>query len=175
MKKTIMLFAVLFMLVLATQAQTLQSLFDKYGSDERFEYVSVGKGMMNMASAFGGIAKNEKQMMSKMKGIKILTLNENSDSPLMKSVVRELDQIIEKGNFETAVETREKGESVRVYYRVTGNDNAEMLTVTKERGELSIIWIVGKMSKDEMMKTFSSSSGVMHQYGIQEKQETGNS
>ena len=114
MKKGITIIAVLFMLVAASQAQTLQSLFDKYGKDERFEYVSVGKGMMNMASAFGGMVKNNKEMISKMTGIKILTLNQNSDSPLMKSVIRDLDQVVEKGNFETAVEAREKDENVHI-------------------------------------------------------------
>lgn len=165
MKKGITIIAVLFMLVAASQAQTLQSLFDKYGKDERFEYVSVGKGMMNMASSFGGMVKNNKEMISKMTGIKILTLNQNSDSPLMKSVIRDLDQVVEKGNFETAVEAREKDENVHIYYRVSGKDNADMLIVTKEKGEFNVIWISGKMSKEEMMKTFSSNGAMMNQYG----------
>lgn len=175
MKKIMILIAALFVFVAANQAQTLQSLFDKYGRDERFEYVSVGAGMMNMASVFGGMGKSEKQMMSKMKGIKILTLNQSADTPLMKSVVHDLDQIVEKGNYETAVEAREKGERVHIYYRVTGSDNAEMLIVAKEHGELSLIWITGKMSKEEMMKSFSSNGKMMEQYGCGDKPEAGNS
>lgn len=151
--------------VTAIQAQTLQSLFDKYGNDERFEYVSVGKGMMNMASAFGGMVKNDKELISKMSGIKILTLNQSSDSPLMKSVVRDLDQIVEKGNFETAVEAREKGENIHIYYRVIGNNNADMLIVTKEKDEFNVIWISGKMSKEEMMHTFSSTAEKLNSLG----------
>ncbi|MDR3652449.1 MAG: DUF4252 domain-containing protein [Paludibacter sp.] len=164
MKKIMTLIAVLFF-VAAIQAQTLQSLFDKYGNDERFEYVSVGKGMMNMASAFGGMVKNDKELISKMTGIKILTLNQNSDSPLMKSVTRDLNQIVEKGNFETAVEAREKGENVHIYYRVMGNDNADLLIVTKEKDEFSVIWISGKMSKEEMMKTFSATGEKLKSLG----------
>lgn len=150
------LIAVIFLFIAANQAQSLKFIFDKYADDERFQYVSVGAGMMNMASAFGGIAKNDKDLISKMKSIKILSLETNSDSPLLKSVERELDQVIEAGNFETAVEAREKGEKVHIYYRVTGKDNAEMLILTKEKGEFSLIWISGKMSKEEMMHTFSS-------------------
>jgi len=164
MKKTMTLIAVLF-IVAAIQAQTLQSLFDKYGNDERFEYVSVGKGMMNMASAFGGMVKNDKELISKMTGIKILTLNQSSDSPLMKSVVRDMDQIVEKGNFETAVEAREKDQKVHIYYRITGKDNADMLIVTKEKNEFNVIWISGKMSKEEMMHTFSSAGGMINSLG----------
>ena len=164
MKKIMTLVAVL-LFVTAIQAQTLQSLFDKYGNDERFEYVSVGKGMMNMASAFGGMVKNDKELISKMNGIKILTLNQSSDSPLMKSVVRDLDQIVEKGNFETAVEAREKGENIHIYYRVIGNNNADMLIVTKEKDEFNVIWISGKMSKEEMMHTFSSTAEKLNSLG----------
>ena len=169
MKKLIILVAALFMIVAANQAQTLKSLFDKYADDERFEYVSVGKGMMNLASAFGGIAKNDKEMMAKMRGIKILTLEANSDSPLMKAVERDLNQVIDDGDFEIAVEARDKGERVHIYYRVSGKDNADMLIVTKEKGELSLIWLTGKMTKEEMMHSFSSNNKTIHSNGDNDK------
>lgn len=156
MKKLITLVAALFIFVAVNQAQTLHGLFEKYSNDERFEYVSVGKGMMNMASSLGGITNNSKEMMSKMRGIKILTLESNADSPLMKTFERDLHEVIADGEFETAVETRSKGEQVHIYYRVGGNDNADMLIITKEGGELSIIWFSGKMTKAEMMNSFSS-------------------
>ena len=155
MNKIITLVVSLFMLTVATQAQTLYKFFDKYGDDERFQYVSVSKGVMNMATVFGGLAKDEKKMMSKMQGLKILTLEENSDSPFMKSVLNELNQIIEDGNFETAVEVREKGERVNILYRVVGVDNADLLIITKEKNEFSCIWIKGKMTKEEMINSFS--------------------
>lgn len=161
MKKVITLVAVL-LIVAASQAQSLQSLFEKYSNDERFEYVSVGKGMMNMASAFGGIAKNDKEMMSKMRSIKILSLDADENSPQMKSVVHDLDQVIDNGNFETAVEVRDKGERVHIYYRITGKDNADMLIVTKEKSEFSLIWISGKMTKGEMMHTFSANGKMIN-------------
>jgi hypothetical protein len=154
MKKMLTL-VVFTMIVVATQAQTLQSLFEKYSEDERFTYVTVGSGMMNLASNFGIKNKNSKEMVSKMKSIKILTLEHEANSVIMKSVVQELDKVIEAGKFETAVEAREKGEMVHIYYRLTGKDNADMLIVTKDKGKLSLVWISGKMSKEEMMNSFS--------------------
>lgn len=161
MKKIMTLIAALIIMT-AIQAQTLQSLFDKYRNDERFEFVTVGKGMMNMAGAFGGNAKNNSEMMSKIKSLKILTLNTDETSLLMKTVVSELDQVVEKGNFETAVSTRDKGERVNIYYRFSGKDDADMLIVTKEKGEFSVIWLSGKMTKEEMMHTFSDAGGKMN-------------
>ncbi len=155
MKKMMTIVVSLLLMAAATQAQTLQKFYDKYGDDERFQYVSVSNGMMNMASMFGGMAKDEQKMMSKMQGLKILTLEEDTESPFMKSVLKELYQIIDDGNFETAVEVRDKGERVNVFYRVVGADNADMLVVTKDKTEFSCIWIKGKMTKEEMMKSFN--------------------
>ena len=72
--------------------------------------------------------------------------------------MQELDRIVENGKFEPAVEVREKGERVNIYYRVGGVDNADMIIITKERSEFNCIWISGKMTKEEMMNTFSSNS-----------------
>ena len=147
MKKITTLFAVLILFIAAIEAQTLQGLFQKYSDDERFEYVSVGKGMMNLANSFGGIAKNEKEMMSKMRGIKILTLNTKEDTPLLKSFTKDVNDVIENGNFEVAVEARDKGERVQILYRITGADNTDMLIITKDKGEFNIIWMSGKCPK----------------------------
>lgn len=155
MKKMLILVAFLGLAV-ATQAQTLQSLFEKYSDDERFTYVTVGNGMMNLANVIGrhGHQDKNKEMVSKMKNIKILTLEEGN-STLSKSFMTELDRVIETGRFETAVEARDKGERVHIYYRVTAKDNADMLIVTKDKSEISLIWISGKMSKEEMLQSFS--------------------
>jgi len=90
-----------------------------------------------------------------MQKIRILTLEADANSQLMKSVVNDLDKVVDEGNFETAVEVRDKGERVNIYYRVIGDDNADMLIVTKEKNEFSVIWISGKMTKEEMMYSFS--------------------
>lgn len=156
MKKLLLLIVVFVASAASMQGQTLQRFFDKYADDDRFQYVSINKGMMNMASVFGGMAKNEKQMMSKMNALRILTLEGGANASFYNTVENELRAIIEKGNFETAVEVREKGERVNIYYRVTGQDDADMLIVTKERNEFTCIWIKGKMTRDEMMKSFSS-------------------
>ena len=71
MKRIVTTLAILVALIFTGHAQTLQKFFDKYADDERFQYVAISKGMMNMASVFGGMAKDEKKMMQKMNGLKI--------------------------------------------------------------------------------------------------------
>ena len=131
MKKIILLVAVLFMAV-ASQAQTLQSLFEKYSENENFEYVSVGGNGMTVASANGNVAKS-KNAGPKKKSTKILTLKAGADSQIMKAFEKELNAVLETGKFETTLETRSKGESTHIYYRSLGNDNADQLIVAKSK------------------------------------------
>ena len=166
--KRIMTLVAVFLMVAASQAQTLQSLFDKYREDEHFEYVSVGKGMMNTGRFFGRHRENN-NIKPKMRSTKILTLKTDAGSELMKSFEKELDQVVEKGNFETVVETRNKGERTNIYYRLSGKDNADMLIVTKEKGEFSLIWFNGNMTKEEMMHTFSDAGEIINSSGFNEK------
>jgi hypothetical protein len=142
-------------MALTANAQNLQKLFDKYGNDERFSYVSVGKGAMNMATMFGGMKGKEKDMIGKMNGVKILSLESGSDERLIKNVLDDLDKIIASGNFESLAEVRDKGERVNIYVQSTGKDSSEMLIVTRDKNELNLIWISGRMTKEEMMKSFS--------------------
>lgn len=155
MKKILTLVAVMLVFVATNQAQSLEKLFNKYADDERFEYVSIGNGMMNMAAAMGGMEKKDKAIAAKMKGIKILTLKSNSESALWKNLDKELKVVLSAGNFESAVETREKGEKVNIYYRFGENEKSDMLIVTQERDEFSLIWISGKMTREEMMNSLS--------------------
>lgn len=147
--------ALLFIVICVGKAQTLQALFQKYDNDERFQYVSVGKGVINMTGIFGDMAKDEDGMMTKMKSIKILTLEEDINSALSKSVSNEISQLIATGSFKTAVEVRDKSQKVIIYYRVVGTDNADMLIVTREKDSISLIWINGKMTKQDMINSFS--------------------
>ena len=130
MKKIIFL-VLAFFAVTAANGQTLQKFFDKYADDERFQYVSINNGLMNMASVLGGVAKEEKKMMSKMQNMKILTLEGDTESSFVKSVFNELNAIVENGNFETVVEVREKGERVNIYYRIVGENKTNLKHQTK--------------------------------------------
>jgi hypothetical protein len=154
MKKIISLVAVLFITV-ASQAQTLQSLFEKYSENENFEYVSVGGNGMTVASANGNVAKS-KNTGSKKKTTKILTLKAGADSQIMKAFEKDLNAVLEAGKFETTLETRSKGESTHIYYRSLGNDNADQLIVAKTKSELSLIWESGKLGHGQMKYGISS-------------------
>lgn len=166
MKRMITTFALLCIIAIATNAQTLQSIFDKYAEDERFEYVSVGKGMMNMANALGAMAGAGQAMPDMQNGsTKILTLKSDAESALSKSIEKELAKAISNGNYETVVETREKGEKVHIYSRNSGKDQTETVIISRERKELSIIWVVGKKAKKKSTEPVSELSDTTQSNG----------
>ncbi|MDD4489177.1 MAG: DUF4252 domain-containing protein [Paludibacter sp.] len=110
MKKIILFVVTVIFTFLTTEAQTLQKFYNKYADDERFQYVSINKGMINLGSVVGGISKSDQKNLSKMNTLKILTLEADSESAIMKSVLNEIDHIVSDGRFEAAVEVRDKGE-----------------------------------------------------------------
>lgn len=153
MKKLVSFFAVFFLFASISQAQSLDKFFKKYSNDERFGFVSVGTGMMKFASMFAGIPADAQGLMSKVTGLKVLTLQSDSTTAdLSKSFKSELSNILENGDFETTLESRAKAESTYVYKRVTDKNKADVLIVSKSGKETNIVWLQGKMTKEEMDK-----------------------
>jgi len=68
--------------------------------------------------------------------------------------MRDLDRVIEKGDFESLVEVREKGERVNIYTRMDGNYVTDLLISVREAGEMNLVWLNGKFSP-EMIKKIS--------------------
>lgn len=142
MKKTIVLIMVCFTVATAMQAQkSIGAIFDKYADDERFTYVSVGKGAINLVKSFTNLAdlsSEDKEAFSKMNSVKILTLESANEEKLTKSILADVDKIIKSNKYETIAEVRDKGERVNVY---VAKDKKELLVVNKNGDEMSLIWI----------------------------------
>jgi hypothetical protein len=151
MKKRTILVATLLMMVIAAQAQQIQKIIDKYSSDDRFTYVSVGSGLMDLGMSFLGDAKtkvdgldfNTKDALSKLKGIRVLTLESEKDEKIMKTVVDDLTKAIrEDSKAESLVEVKDKGEITNIFFTSEG-----LLIVTKDAKELTVVCILGEISK----------------------------
>jgi hypothetical protein len=70
----------------------------------------------------------------------------------------QLDKVIRSGKYETAVRVKDKNETVNIFFRSTGKDHSDMIIVSKQKNEMSIIWMSGKMTKEEMSDIFSQNS-----------------
>ena len=140
------------LLLTGANAQTLNGFFEKYDKDSRFESVSVGKFLFNLALLSDDLKSEDREMLANLREIKILTSKEVPEASFAANVMRDLDRVIEKGDFESLVEVREKGERVNIYTRMDGNYVTDLLISVREAGEMNLVWLNGKFSPEMIEK-----------------------
>lgn len=153
MKKFGVVLAMLVFLASAGHAMSLDKLFRKYSNDERFEYTSVGKGVMNVFSMFADYSIVTDGLMEKVTGVKVLKLDADSaDQNLSTNFISDIDNVIDDGKFDTTLEKRGKGERTYVYQRVDKKLNSDLLVLTKDKYSVTLVWLKGKMNPEEMRR-----------------------
>ena len=148
MKKILILAVLLLTASAGLYAQkTMKAIFDKYADDERFSYVSVGKGAFNMVRSLdvlGDVTKNEKDMIANMTGLKILSLESSPNEAVYSTLLNDVQAATSADTHETLVEVREKGERTEIF---VAKDKSEMIIISKDAEDLSIIWLQGTPQK----------------------------
>ena len=153
MKKFGLVLAMLVFLASAGHAMSLDKLFRKYSDDDRFEYTSVGKGVMNVFSMFADYSLVTDGLMEKVTGVKVLKLDSDSvDQHLSTSFISDIDNVIDDGKFDTTLEKRGKGERTYVYQRVDKKLNSDLLVLTRDKYSVTLVWLKGKMNPEEMRR-----------------------
>lgn len=152
--KTKLIFILLALATLTANAQTLDNLINKYSNDKNCEYVSIQKGLFNLTQWLGGanIDKETKEVLSRIKTMKILTINLNQKADLRKNFQLELDKVIKRGNFEKMMVTRNKTDHSTVYGSIDANSGSELVIVAENDGQLSLIIMKGNLTHDDLEK-----------------------
>lgn len=149
MKKIGLLLSFLFMMTMIGQAQSLDKLFKKYANDERFEYTSIGKGMLGIFSKFADYSEITDGMLQKITGLKVLKLDSDKiDTALQASFTKDIDKIIDKGKYETTLEKRGKNSQTYIYRKVDKKLNADYVILTNELSGTTLVWLKGKANPD---------------------------
>lgn len=132
-------------------AQTIKDFFDRYSQDEHFDYVSIGREMIGLAGVFSAADTTAMNTLDRISGMRILTLTDGFDDSLMQDVRQEAEALVRNGHFDTLAEVRSGGERVNVYRRTATEGDDDLLVVTQDEAELTLIWIQGKLSAEELM------------------------
>jgi len=90
---------------------------------------------------------NERELLSNLKKIRILTTNDVQNRDFTNNVMKDLDKVVNSGNYESLVEVRDKGERVNIYTKMSGDNYTDLLIAVKDAGEISLIWLNGKLPK----------------------------
>lgn len=153
MKKITAFFIVLFISVTVIQGQDINNVFEKYTSNERFEYVSVGSLLIKFAKKF--IPNEYGNLISKVNSLKILTLSQADENRnLYIGFQNDINKLTSDKTFEIMVTSRSKSDDTVIYKRVSNTDDADVLMVIKNDNDLNLIWFSLKATKEELNEIF---------------------
>lgn len=126
-------------------AQSLNSIFNKYGSKPDFELVTISKPMLTLARTFSD--KETKEVLSKISNMKILT---SDKTKLNSSLMNDVQSLVKRESFESILEVRDKGERVMIYLKDRGSKKTDIVIVTNDNEGANLIWFSGKLSLSDI-------------------------
>lgn len=154
--KKILLFALLFMMQFAVQAQTqndaIVRFFDKYMEDERFTVVYVSQKMFEM------IFKIEtddpdwnkiREVVGKLKGLRVITADTLIDGA---ALYKEALSKIPVSEYSELLTVRDGKENVRIWIKDTGNIIQELLLLVGSPDEFVMLSFIGNIDLDNISK-----------------------
>lgn len=149
MRRIIVTIATAIILFFVTaKGQSLDSFFEKYANDDRFESVTVNKTMINFAKFTGNADREEKEMMKNIKAVRVLTSKVSPDSVFQSAFLNEVKSMIAQNQLENLLEVRDKGDHVSVFGKSQDQIYTDLLILVKEPDGLNLVWITGKIKPE---------------------------
>lgn len=154
MKKIIALAAVLLLTVCAF-AQDGKRIYDKYSDAENVSAVYISSSMFRMMGRLPDMDVNGldiSPLISGLNGFYML----NSENPSVNASLRsDAENFITKGKYEMLMETKDNGETVRIYTIGDEKTVTNFVMLALEKTEITFISIEGKMSRKDLEKALS--------------------
>ncbi|MBB3187257.1 DUF4252 domain-containing protein [Microbacter margulisiae] len=152
--KTKLIFLLIFFAAISASGQTVEKLIDRYANNKNCEYVSIQKGLFNLTQWLGAndIDQETKEVLSRIKSMKILTINLTPRAEMRKTFQLTLDNILKHGNFEKMMVTKNKEDHSIVYGSTSADDNSELIIESQNEEQLSLILMKGNLSHADLEK-----------------------
>lgn len=135
------------------QDDAIQKFFSKYMEDERFSRVYISPKMMQMAGGFlkssaAGDADAEElgRLISKIKGIRILSAEDINGLSLYKEVMGTLN----KNSYEELMDVQDKGTSLKFMVREEGGLIKELTMITGESSSFTLLSMLGTFTYEDL-------------------------
>jgi hypothetical protein len=155
MKKTFLILLFLAGISSSALAQNdaIQSFFGKYMEDDRFSRVYISPKMMQMAGGFlksnadgDEEAKQLGALISKVKGIRILSSDEVDGMTLYKEAMSTLN----RNQYEELMDVQDKGTSLKFMVREEGGLVRELMMVTGESKSFTLLSMLGAFTYEDL-------------------------
>ncbi|WP_143962670.1 DUF4252 domain-containing protein [Litoribacter populi] len=137
------------------QDDAIVRFFSKYMEDDRFSRVYISPKMMQMAGGFmksnadGQTKKDEKDMgelISKVRGIRILTADKVDGLPLYKEAMGTLT----RNKYEDLMDVQDKSSSVKFMVREEDGRVKELLMITGSGDSFTLLSMLGDFTYQDL-------------------------
>lgn len=135
------------------QDDAIQKFFSKYMEDDRFSRVYISPKMMQMAGGFlksnagtDAEAKELGTLISKIKGIRILSSEEVEGMALYKDAMATLN----KNQYEELMDVQDKGSSLKFMVREEGGLIKELTMVSGDAKSFTLLSMLGSFTYEDL-------------------------
>ena len=149
MKNLIKLLSIVFIIVpmmLSAQDSSIENLYDEYVGEDGFTSVNISKEMFMLLVQLDGIESGEfkemQEALAGLNGMKILTYNRIGDET-SKTLNNKISNILEKGKFTELMTVKELDSDARFMLRKDGADIIELLLISREKSQTTLISFFG--------------------------------
>lgn len=148
MKK--MMLALLLTVVSAVSALAAENYFSKYEQEEGVEVININMAMLKMAGNmnFGG-NMDTADIAGKLTGLQILNV-ENNDAQVGKFAQIVKDLFSTAKGYENMLHTADAGETVDILFHEVAKSDNEMVIISREKDELSVIVLSGTFTSADI-------------------------
>lgn len=147
MKKYLFCLVLLFGFILAAPAQNIDQLLKKVSKTENIEKVKIGKFMMSLGKAFGGVGD-----MPVARGIHSMEIYDLSscDNVLKKDLAKQFNKLKDGGGYETLIYAKDKSDGVRIMVKKDKDTIKEMIILCMDEQDPTIIRFSGKIKDNDI-------------------------
>ena len=151
--KRLLVVLVLLMPMMALAQSPIDKLFDKYANKDGFTTVRISGALLGFASKMDSSNSPESKMLSDLKGIRILTV-EDEELNQKLDFFTELgkDDFFKKNGYEVLMEVTEKDEVVRFFGKMTSGGKLSEMVLVVGGDDNALICIEGLIDPDNIGK-----------------------
>lgn len=153
MKKLILIITIILPLAVLGQRSPVDKLFDKYANKEGFTTVNISGKLLGLASQVDSASKATNEMLSKLTGIRILTVEDEQVTGKL-DFFEELNKegFFDNKEFEVLMEVTEKDEVVRFFAKDNGKGKFSDLILVIGGDDNALISISGLIDPENIGK-----------------------
>jgi hypothetical protein len=147
MKKYLFCLVFLFGFILVAPAQNIDQLLKKVAKTENIEKIKIGKFMMSLGKAFGGIGN-----MPVARGIHSMEIYDLSscDNGSKKDLAEQFNKLKDGGGYETLIYAKDKSDGVRIMVKKDKDTIKEMIILCMNEHDPTIIRFSGKIKDNDI-------------------------